>query len=292
MNKILAFDTETTGLMNWTLPATHEWQPKLVQLACVLVDEQDWKEHAAMVFVVKPEGWEVPRAASDTHGITTEDALAVGIPEIVALSAFSWLAKQADICVAHNSEFDMAILAGAFNRVKRPMPPMNVVDTVALAAPIVNLPPTERMIAAGFGSKPKNPNLGECVRFFFGEELAGAHDALVDTRACLRVYRAMKVGVGFPPGVPLVAPITILPHEREERIAAMRSVEKCAVSAPSGELSELTLANTESSFVSNLSSKAVYPMWSIASALASSDGWSLKKLLHRVARATPFRFRP
>jgi DNA polymerase-3 subunit epsilon len=55
------------------------------------------------------------------------------------------------------------------------------------AAPIVNLPPTERMLAAGF-NKPKAPKLEECIHHFFGETLAGAHDALVDVRACARVY--------------------------------------------------------------------------------------------------------
>jgi DNA polymerase-3 subunit epsilon len=44
------------------------------------------------------------------------------------------------------------------------------------------------MLAAGF-NKPKPPKLSECIQFFFNEELVGAHDALVDVRACVRVFR-------------------------------------------------------------------------------------------------------
>jgi DNA polymerase-3 subunit epsilon len=55
------------------------------------------------------------------------------------------------------------------------------------ATPVLNLPPTERMIAAGF-DKPKPPKLEECIRHFFNEDLEGAHDAMADVIACRRVY--------------------------------------------------------------------------------------------------------
>lgn len=48
-----------------------------------------------------------------------------------------------------------------------------------------------RMLAAGI-SKPKAPKLAECVKHFFGEDLAGAHDALVDVRACARVFFRLR----------------------------------------------------------------------------------------------------
>ena len=63
--------------------------------------------------------------------------------------------------------------------------------TMEAAAPIVNLPPTERMLAAGF-NKPKAPKLEEAIRFFFDESLDGAHDAMVDVIACRRIYFHLK----------------------------------------------------------------------------------------------------
>ena len=55
------------------------------------------------------------------------------------------------------------------------------------AKQIVNLPPTRKMLDWGFNG-PKPPKLEECMKHFFGEEFPGAHDAMVDTRACARVY--------------------------------------------------------------------------------------------------------
>ena len=63
--------------------------------------------------------------------------------------------------------------------------------TMEAATPIVNLPPTERMVAAGI-TKPKPPKLEECIRHFFDESLEGAHDALIDVRACSRVFFHLK----------------------------------------------------------------------------------------------------
>lgn len=61
-----------------------------------------------------------------------------------------------------------------------------------LATPILKIPPTDRMKAAGF-MKFKTANLGEAYRFFTGRELVGAHSALVDVHACMEVYRAIKL---------------------------------------------------------------------------------------------------
>jgi DNA polymerase-3 subunit epsilon len=80
-------------------------------------------------------------------------------------------------------------MTAAFHRAGKTdvMPALNPRCTQALSSPLLNLPPSERMRAAGF-SKPKPPKLSESYQFFFNEELVGAHDALVDARACARVY--------------------------------------------------------------------------------------------------------
>jgi DNA polymerase-3 subunit epsilon len=186
---LLVFDTETDSLVNKRIPADHPGQPRLVQLAAVLTSDAGDRELGTLALIVRPEeGIEIPKAASDIHGITTELARAVGVPLVVALAAFSHLAKASDRHVAHNVSFDMTVMAAAFARAGRPLPPLNPICTKELAEPITRLPPTARMIATGFGNKFKAPTLGECVRHLFDEELTGAHDALVDVRACLRVY--------------------------------------------------------------------------------------------------------
>ncbi|AOW48412.1 3'-5' exonuclease family protein [Acetobacter ascendens] len=67
--------------------------------------------------------------------------------------------------------------------------------TMDAAAPLVNLPPTARMIAAGI-DKPKAPKLEECIKHFFNEELKGAHDAMVDVRACARLFFHLRDAEG------------------------------------------------------------------------------------------------
>jgi DNA polymerase-3 subunit epsilon len=50
---------------------------------------------------------------------------------------------------------------------------------------------TEKQIKAGFTGF-KSPNLTECMRHYFQEDLPGAHDALVDARASGRIYWHLK----------------------------------------------------------------------------------------------------
>lgn len=183
---IFVFDTETTGLVNTREPPDHPSQPHIVQLAMLLCDETG-KEMSAVNIIIKPDGYDIPAAASEVHGITTGIAHDFGIPLIPALAVLSHMAKRGVVHVAHNVDFDIKVIQAAFHRANRPCPPINARCTQALSTTLVNLPPSERMLKAGF-NKPKPPRLSECVKFFFDEELVGAHDAMVDTRACARVY--------------------------------------------------------------------------------------------------------
>ncbi len=187
MSLTLAMDTETTGLTITREKPDHPGQPHLVQLGCALYDSAQ-VERAHVSLIVKPTGYVISQEAIKAHGITTEMAHALGVPLIVALAAFNHLAKIADTIIAHNSDFDLKVLMAAFHRANRPFPPMNPRCTKDMADPIMKMPPTEKMVAAGFGWKTKPPKLIECVKFFFDEELLGAHDALVDARACARVF--------------------------------------------------------------------------------------------------------
>lgn len=178
---ICAFDTETDGLR----APIH-----IVQIAAVLVDTDDARELAHFSLVVRPDGYEVPAEAAAIHGITTETALRVGVPLVVALAALTQLWSIADRRVAHNAEYDERVVRGEMERLGRASavrtPPL--ICTKVLAEPVLRLPPTERMIAAGYGDRFKAPSLAECVRALFGEEMLGAHGALADTRYCARVY--------------------------------------------------------------------------------------------------------
>jgi len=188
---ILVYDTETTGFTKPNLPLDHPDQPYIVQLAAQLC-EDDGKPIAGFSLIID-NGVEIPERAAAVHGITTEKAKKLGVPPITALLLFSSLSSNADLAVAHNIRFDKTVMDTAFARQYDGEKTFDtpVFCTMEAATPIVNLPPTERMLAAGF-NKPKAPKLEECIKHFFDEELEGAHDAMIDLAACLRVYLHLK----------------------------------------------------------------------------------------------------
>ncbi|MBB3453934.1 DNA polymerase-3 subunit epsilon [Rhizobium sp. BK313] len=188
---ILFFDTETTGFFQDRLPVDHPDQPYIVQLAAELC-EDDGKPISGFSFIID-NGVDIPAQASNVHGITTERAAQFGMSAVSALSAFTHLYQRADLVCAHNIKFDRGVIETAIARHYERIMPLRkpLFCTMEAATPIVNLPPTERMLAAGF-NKPKAPKLEECVRHFFNEGLDGAHDAMVDVVGCRRVYFHLK----------------------------------------------------------------------------------------------------
>lgn len=187
---ILFFDTETTGFFQDKLPVDHPDQPYIVQLAAQLCDDSG-AAIAGFSFIVDPGIGEIsiPERASAVHGITNEKAVAFGVSSEFALSAFTHLYQRADLICAHNMKFDRGVIEAAISRHYAKVMPLRkpLFCTMEAATLVLNLPPTERMIAAGF-DKPKPPKLEECIRYFFNEGLEGAHDAMTDVIACRRVY--------------------------------------------------------------------------------------------------------
>lgn len=189
---IFVYDTETSGLTLSHLPADHPAQPRLVQLGALLLTEEG-TEVSSVSLIVRPEGWSIPDEASLVHGITTGFAEAAGVSVVTALSAFAQLRANARLQVAYNLDFDRIVMAAAFARASR-KPKVEPEELCAMraAGPIVNLPPTEKMKAAGF-DRWKPPSLAEAYRFLFGRELPGpAHSALADARAAAEVYFELK----------------------------------------------------------------------------------------------------
>lgn len=182
---ILFFDTETTGFLNT--------QPHIVQLAALLC-EPDGTERASLNLIIN-NGVDVPEEAANVHGLTREMCEKFGTDPASALDVFIELVKRAEIVAAHNMEFDLGVVRLNMDRhgLEDHFDGRRTFCTMRAATPILNLPPTDRMLAAG-RNHAKTPNLGECIRHFFDEELEGAHDAMVDVRACKRVYFALKAG--------------------------------------------------------------------------------------------------
>lgn len=191
---ICVMDTETCGFVNEKLPYDHPAQPPLVQLGAILVDSDNGAEWATLELVIRPDGYDIPTAASSVHGVTTAIAHKVGIPMSLAVAAYCNLRSKADLIVCYNKAFDIAIMEIAIARNgKTPSHPGPSVEcAMELVTPMCKMPPTERMIAAGHGDKFKPPKLIEAHQFLFGEGFDGAHSALADAQATMRVWFEAK----------------------------------------------------------------------------------------------------
>src|SRR6478735_3118086 len=118
MKLALFFDTETSGLPLFSEPSEDPRQPHIVQLAAALVNLDTREVLEELNVIIKPDGWEIPDEVAVIHGITTERALAEGIPEIEALDRFLALNARAEVRIAHNEQFDARILRIAIKRLK------------------------------------------------------------------------------------------------------------------------------------------------------------------------------
>lgn len=188
MNLGLFYDTETTGLPDWTAPSESEHQPHLVQLAAILVNLDNWQAIQHMDVIIKPEGWEIPKEVSEIHGITTEHALAVGVEEDLALHMLLSMWKGRAMRVSYNRTFDQRIIRIATKRyccdeTSEEWANKDTHECAMIAAKNhLKLLPKNRY---GF----RQPKLSEAYQLLTGNELQNAHTAMADTMACFDVYK-------------------------------------------------------------------------------------------------------
>lgn len=196
---ILAFDTETSGLPMFRDPSDHPDQPHLLQIAAILCDF-DGKELAQLSTIVKPgAGCIIHPKALEAHGITLERAQDEGADPQEVFRSFDALAGQASLIVGHNVPFDIRIarIHSARHFGVKWDNPLPTFCTMRRSDRFTNLPPTDAMMAAG-RHHSKAPTLTEAYRHFFGEEFDGAHDALNDVKASLRIFHHLTKVLNVP----------------------------------------------------------------------------------------------
>jgi DNA polymerase-3 subunit epsilon len=189
--KAIVLDTETTGLVNFKQPPEHDTQPDLVQLAAMLCEPKEgggFIKRASLDFIVVPSK-PVSDGAAKAHGIGPQTIKDYGVAPDVALRAFQSLLQQADVIVAFNLAFDAAVLRTAWHRafgedIRKHLDGKMAFCAMKAATPVCKVLHSRARHAKDY----KWPTLSEAIEFFFAERLEGAHDALVDTNACARVY--------------------------------------------------------------------------------------------------------
>lgn len=184
---ILYLDCETDGLWKDGLPADHPSQPNIVQLSALLTNINNVPRGQLDVIIKPEEGREIPKVASDIHGITTAVAHEYGVPLLAALACFNGLAAAADRVVAYNTGFDLRCVKRAFSQVNRPdRLPAEAACVMMMARDVVQLP-------SDFpGGEYRWPKLGVTYQHLFGQALEGAHNSWADVLATQRIYLELK----------------------------------------------------------------------------------------------------
>jgi len=187
MRALLFLDTETTGLDTEI--------DRIVQLSTRLVSASGTQDYDQLV---RPENFVIPAAAVKIHGITEEVATLRGTSIARVLEEFSAQLHQADIIIGHNVKYDIAIIIAEAKRngyhdlvATLTYPKFGLYDGVRAAICTQRLA-ADYLLAAGEEPSRSNTKLTVIYRRLFGEELAGAHDALVDAIACQRVYNHLR----------------------------------------------------------------------------------------------------
>lgn len=185
MKPILVFDVETTGLPQWKLPSLDPSQPRIIEIAAELVDEENGNVLGAMDLLIRPDGWTIPPEIEALTGITNDQAEKFGVPIAQAMDVFMSLWLAATLRVAHNEPFDARMVR---IELARAMAEDDAVHEMwKNGAKFCTQSHSTKALKIG-----KTVNLREAYQHFTGEELVGAHRAATDVHGCKTVYFGLK----------------------------------------------------------------------------------------------------
>lgn len=185
MRKVLFFDTETTGLpqfYNAPITQVNNW-PRLVQLAFI-----EFYENGTLAakhnYIIKPEGFSIPREATLIHRITNEQAQTEGYDLTQVLDIFADAITESSILIAHNFDFDRNIVGAEFVRKKFDTKPILTKRSFCTMKNknIVNF----CRISGKNGYKW--PKLEELHYKLFNQKISDAHDASIDIAATAKCF--------------------------------------------------------------------------------------------------------
>lgn len=182
----LFFDTETTGLpRNYKAPAsdTQNW-PRMVQIAWRLHNENGTILDA-QEYIIKPEGYTIPKEASNIHRITTERANSEGVKLQFVLEDFAQLIEEAKFIVAHNISFDEKIVGAEFYR-------KQIANKLEKRKKICTMHSTTEFCKLPGNYGYKWPKLQELHMKLFDEYFEEAHDAAADIDATAKCFWKLK----------------------------------------------------------------------------------------------------
>jgi DNA polymerase-3 subunit epsilon len=182
MSGYLILDTETTSLLDFRRPPEASGQPRMAAVAMIFLGaQQQWEFEWACL--VQPEGWEMSHDAGAVNGLTTDRLRIEGLPVWVPLLLFAEGVRQGRTIVAHNAEFDLAIMRGELRRRGMDLEEVRSFCTMNASTSVCKLPGRK-----GY----KWPKLSEAYEYFFDKPVENAHSALSDARACWQIFEKLN----------------------------------------------------------------------------------------------------
>jgi DNA polymerase-3 subunit epsilon len=178
----LFFDTETSDLpRDFNAPESHtrNW-PRIVQLAWVTA-ESSASVSPTENHLIRPAGFRIASGASGVHGITTDFALANGVPLQPVLDSFLHAVENATTIIAHNINFDTNIIGAECARIGIPNPIRQKQMRCTMKESTNFCRISSRR---GF----KWPTLSQLHTKLFRSGFADVHDASADCLACMRCF--------------------------------------------------------------------------------------------------------
>ena len=181
----LIFDTETTGVPDFKKPADDPSQPRLCSVAACLVNEHG-ETIEEFYSLVKPVGWsdDVIARAADAfaiNGLSMERLQKEGEDIGEILGELRWFQDRSEGLATYGITFDTKIVRSERRRLG--------LDDLYGASPTFCVMQAARKLCPK-ASKP--PTLTEALRHILGEDLEGAHDALADAKATVKLFNHMR----------------------------------------------------------------------------------------------------
>jgi len=159
---IIFFDLETTGI--------NIAKDRIVEISILKVLPNGNKE--SKTWLVNPE-MEIPKEASDIHGITNEKVVTEPTFNELA-SEISKMIEGCDLAGFNSNRFDIPLLAEEMLRAEVDF---NMNDRVAIDVQVIFHKKEERTLSAGY-------------QFYCGKSLENAHSAEADTNATYEILKA------------------------------------------------------------------------------------------------------
>ncbi len=186
----LFFDTETSGLPDYSAGLTDLCQPNILQIAMILANE-DGRELMSCKLPIKPEGFTIDEqgAAYNVNKLGNAMLNSCGIQLRQALSMFQIFEKRATLKIAHNYRFDGFLVKSAHAKAQ-----------LAQLDPAIEKFCTMK-VAQELKKEGKLPSakLEDFYKLATGKPIGNAHDALIDARAAMECFFWLKKNGLFKP---------------------------------------------------------------------------------------------